>query len=525
MTLISKKTKYKTHDISDMNKYYILILFSLIVNISMLHAQNKEVKAADKYFNQYNYTKALKRYMKLIEKGRNTYYATNKIAECYRQLQQPENAINWYKKAIKFPDFDYRIYYYLSQELKKIKDYESAQDYMTKYLELSGVKLKEYNYPLNNFIRLLKEDSMRYEIYKLKINSKYSEFGPVLFSDKLIFSSNRPRRMLVKNEDVMTNQSFFSLFQSKRISLTDLEEPRPFLKKLNSKLNIGPVCFNKEMTLMYVTRNVPKTKKGNAYLDIYTTKQQKGKWSKNLERVPLQHAGYSIAHPSLSKDGKKFYFSSDMPGGYGGMDIYVCNNKNGFLSTPENLGPEINTPGNEVFPFIADNGTLYFSSDGLQGLGGLDIFFALPVEDSFSYPFNMGYPINTSADDFSFYLTNNMLTGYLASNRKGGKGEDDIYAFRIIKPLDYCLIVGTVTDESTGKPIKNAQVIIKNNKGILAYKLTTDPNGGFSIYLKKDKDYFFTCRKKLFKQLDGKFTQAQMLNRKILQVDLNLQPK
>jgi tetratricopeptide (TPR) repeat protein len=508
-----------------MSKKYFIILASLLMNTALLYSQNKDIEAADKYFDQFNYTKALKKYLKLIEEGRNTYYATNKIAESYRHLQQPEKAIEWYKKAIQFPDFDYHIYYYLAQELKKVKEYESAQDYMSKYLELSGIKTKEYNYPLNHSVKLLKEDSARYEIYKLKINSPYSEFGPAIFEDKLIFSSNKPRRTLVKSEDVMTNRSFYSLYQSERTSLNELAEPKIFADNINSKLNTGPVCFNRDMTLMYVTRNVPKTKKGNAYLDIFTTKRLKDKWSKNLERIPLQHQNYSIAHPSLSKDGKRFYFSSDMPGGYGGMDLYVCDNKNGFLSTPENLGPEINTPGNEVFPFIADDGRLYFASDGLQGLGGLDIFFVLPVEDNFSYPFNLGYPINTSADDFSFHLSGDMRTGYLASNRHGGKGDDDIYAFRILKPLDYCLIVGTVTDESNGAPIKNAQIIIKNNKGIPVYKLTSDPNGGFSIYLKKDKNYFFSCRKKLYKQLDGKFTEAQMLNKKILQVELSLQPK
>jgi len=526
MNLISKRTKFKIHDISDMNNRYILLVaYFIFFTLGESFSQSKELKTADKYFNQFNYSKAVERYLKLISENKNTYYATNKIAECYSHLQDSEKSIEWYLKAIKFPDFDYHIYYNLAQELKKVKDYEAAHDYMQKYLELSGVKPHEYDYPLNNYIRLLKEDSMRYEIYRLRINSKYSEFGPVTYSNKLIFCSNRPRRTLVSRDDVMTNQQFFSLYEAQIISLNELKDTKIFANNLKSKLNTGPVCFNRDQNLMYVTRNDAKNKKGSSNLDIYTTKLSKGKWSKNLERIPLQHSGYSIAHPSLSRDGKKLYFSSNMPGGYGGMDIYVCDNKNGFLSSPENLGPEINTPGNEVFPYIANDGRLYFSSDGLQGLGGLDIFFVLPTEDSFSYPFNMGYPVNTADDDFSFFLNEDKRTGYLASNREGGKGEDDIYAFRIIKQLDYCLLVGTVVDESVNKPVNNAQIVIKNKKGLVVYKLVSDPNGGFSIYLKKDRDYFFSCRKKLYKQLNGKFTEVQMMEKNILQIELSLQPK
>jgi len=508
-----------------MNKRYILLIIAVVLSLGNLFSQSKDLQKADKYFNQYNYSKALEKYFSLISENQNTYYSTIKIAECYSKLQQTNKAIEWYIKAIKFPDFDYHLYYSLAQELKKVNNYDAAHDYMQKYLELSGAKPREYDYPLNNYIRLLKEDSTRYEIYKLKINTQYSEFGPVIYEDNLIFSSNRPKRTWIKRDDVMTGQPFYSLYQSTVVSINELKEPKMFAGNLKSKLNVGPVCFNKEQNIMYITGNSLKNKKGGSVLDIYTTKKTKGKWSKNIERVPLQHPGYSIAHPSLSPDGKKLYFSSDMPGGYGGMDLYVCDNKNGFLSTPENLGPDINTPGNEVFPFIASDGRLYFASDGLQGIGGFDIFFVLPAEDSFSYPFNMGYPINTSADDFSLYLNDDKRTGYLTSNRSGRKDDDDIYAFRIMKQLNYCLLIGTIVDENTHKPINGVQIVIKNNNGLIVHKLTSDPNGGFSIYLKEDKDYSFTCRKKLYKQLKGKFTQVQMLNKNILQIELDLQPK
>jgi tetratricopeptide (TPR) repeat protein len=525
MSLVSKNIKFKILDISNMNKRYISLIIAVLATLGNAFSQDKELQKADKYFNQFNYSMAIEKYLNLISENQNTYYATIKIAECYSKMQQTEKAIKWYLKAIKFPDFDYHIYYRLAQELKKINEYDAAQDYMQKYLELSGSKPKGYDYPMNNYIRLLKEDSTRYEIYKLKINSEYSEFGPVIYKNSLIYSSNRPKRTWIKRDDVMTGRPFYSLYIAKVASITELKDPKPFAGKFNSKLNIGPVCFNKEQNIMYVTQNSIKNKQDGSVLDIYTTKKTKGKWSKNLERIPLQHTGYSIAHPSLSPDGRKLYFSSDMPGGYGGMDLYVCDNKNGFLSTPENLGPDINTPGNEVFPFMASDGRLYFASDGLQGLGGFDIFFVLPAETSFSYPFNMGYPINTAADDFSFYLNSDNRTGYLTSNRPGGRGEDDIYSFRIMKQLDYCLLVGTIVDEETRKPLNGVQIVIKNNMGVIVYKLVSDPNGGFSIYLKKDKNYIFTCRKKLYKQLNGKFTDVQMMNKKILQLELNMQPK
>jgi tetratricopeptide (TPR) repeat protein len=525
MSSISKKTKFKTLDISNMKMKQLTVFFIfLFITFSAL-SQSKELQDADRYFNQFNFKKAIKKYKKIIDEGQHVYYSTNKIADSYRQLGQAEDAIEWYLKAIEFPDIDYEIYYKLAQELKKIKQYEDAQLYLEKYNELADDQSNDFDLSLQNHIRLLKEDSTRYEIYTLRINSEASEFGPAIFQDKLIFSSNRHRKSLVQRDDVLTDQPFFNLYQSKRNSLNELGEPEEFATKLASNLNNGPVCFNNEQTLMYVTRNVPKLKKGKATLDIYISRIQRGNWTKNVERIPLQNTGFSVAHPSLSKDGRKFYFSSNMEGGYGGMDIYVCENKNGFLSTPENLGPLINTPGNELFPFIANDGRLYFSSDGHQGLGGLDLYFALPLEDNFSYPFNMGYPINTASDDFSMTLLSDMRTGYLSSNRSGGMGGDDIYAFRIIKPLNFCLIVGNVISEADGTPLNRAQIVIKNQKGMIVNKVYSDISGNFSVYLKSDESYSFTCRKKLYQVLEGNFTEVQMLNQELLQVELSLKEK
>jgi len=522
MNLILRKTKFKTQDISNM-RLIVLVTF-LVVSFSVF-AQNKDLEKANQYFKDFNYTKAINLYKQLISEGENAYYATNQIAHAYQKMGKSQQAVNWFNKVLEYPDFDYSVYFHLSRELQKLKKYEEAAENLEEYYKRSGKKLAIQAPTLASYIQELKNDSTRYEISPLAINTRFSEFGAVIYQDKLIFSTNRPLKSITKQEDVRTGMPFFNLFEADVLSLETSGEATLFSKALQSKLNDGPICFEPDYQTIFITRNASKSSNYANELDIFVSKRKDGEWSKDIQSLPIRKSGYSVAHPCLSKDGKLLFFASNMPGGHGGMDLYVCEKKDGFLSLPINLGPEINTLGNEVFPFISTDGVLYFSSDGLPGLGGYDLFFSRNVNEQFAAPFNLGYPLNSAADDFSLTLSDDSKRGYFSSNRQGGKGEDDIYALSILKPLEYCHIKGMVTNADNSIPIEEAWVDIEDVSGMKKIRLKTDDQGQFTCFLKKDKKYLLLFRKKLFIDFKGGLIPEDMENFDELNVNIEMQEK
>ncbi len=522
MNLVLRKIKFKTPDTSNMR----LIIFVTFIAFSIsMHAQNKDLEKANQYFEDFNYSKAISSYKKLIDDGENAYYATNQIAHAYQKMGESQEAVKWFRKVLDYPDVDYSVYFHLSRELQKLKEYEEAADNLEEYYKRSGKKLAIQAPSLATYIKELKSDSTRYEITPLAINTPFSEFGAVVYQDKLIFSTNRPLKSITKQEDVRTGMPFFNLFEADLLSLATSGETKLFSKALQSKLNDGPICFEPDYQTIFITRNASKSSGYASELDIYVSKRKDGDWSKEIQSLPIRKSGYSVAHPCLSKDGKFLFFASNMPGGYGGMDLYMCEKKDGFLSLPVNLGPDINTIGNEVFPFIASDGVLYFSSDGLPGLGGYDIFFSRSINAQYATPFNLGYPLNSAADDFSLTLSDDSKRGYFSSNRQGGKGEDDIYALSIIKPLAYCHIKGVVTNADTRTPIEEAWVDIEDVNGTKKIRLKTDDQGQFSCFLKKDKKYLLLFRKKLFIDFKGGLIPEDMENFDELNVNIEMQEK
>lgn len=522
MSLVLRKTKYRTHDTSNM-RLTILLLF--VAFSASVFAQNKDLEKANQYFNNFNYSKAISLYKKLINEGENAYYATNKIAHAYRKMGNSQEAVNWFNRVLEYPDVDYSIYFYLSRELQKLKKYDEAAENLEEYYQRSGKKNNIQAPTMASYINELKNDSTRYEITPLAINTPFSEFGAVVYKDKLVFSTNRPLKSMTKQEDVRTGMPFFNLFEADLLSIKTSGNAQPFSKALQSKLNDGPICFEPDYQSIFITRNTNKSKNQASELDIYVSKLKDGEWSKDIQSLPIRKSGYSIAHPSLSKDGKLLFFASNMPGGYGGMDLYVCEKKAGFLSLPVNLGPAVNTIGNEVFPFISKEGVLYFSSDGLPGLGGYDLFFSRRVDGQFTTPFNLGYPLNSAADDFCLTLSDDSRHGYFSSNRDGGMGEDDLYALNIIQPLEYCHIKGMVTNAVDNAPIEEAWVDIEDVSGARKIHLKTDANGQFSCFLKKDKKYLLLFRKKLFVDFKGGLIPEDMEKFDELNVNIEMQEK
>ncbi len=481
--------------------FYISLLLVLFFQHS-LSAQIKDIKKADEYFFDFNYRKAIQLYKEIKNNGDAEYYTAHRIGDCYRHLGNVEESVNWYLQAIEYPDVDMSSYLLLAQQLKKLHRYNESNQYLQKYNEMAGVEPS--NILSESKLKLLKKDSLRYKIYSLPVNSPYSEIGPALYNDKLVFCSNKGEIRAFNRTDIRDGEQFYKLYYSKINTFSNLSQPRFFSRKLSTKYNDGPIAFNQDKTIAFITRNVDSSDDKKSYLNIFVSNKVNGHWQKDVLPIPLHQFNYSLMHGFLTHDEKRFFFVSDMEGGFGGFDIYYSYIKDGFLSTPVNLGPQVNSSENEMFPYVAEDGILYYSSDKEAGLGGMDVFFALPIGEGFSNSFNMGYPINTADDDFGLIYLENQKFGYFVSNREGGVGQDDIYAFEQNKSPRFSNFKGRVLTDSEWENVEGATVNFYWESDLL-YTTSTDKNGEFSIYLEDmehfdgDGSYVIEVKKRFFK--------------------------
>ncbi len=518
MNSVLQKEKFSTQGIFNM-RYFILILFICCTQFSF--SQIKELKKADEQFNSFNYSKAISEYKKVLSDSTHAYYCTKQIADAYSKLEKNFNAIDWYKKCIELPEFEPEIFLRIGQLYLKELDQKEASSYFQKYYNKKGLPHQLSAISFMEYYNDLMSDSARYHLISMSFNSKFDEFGPTLYGDKMVFTSNRPIVGVTKRSDIQTGNAFFNLF----IVGQNETEAKLFSKELQSKYNDGPVCFSDNGQTAYLTRNISTSSNEVNSLDVYVSSLEGKKWSKKLRRLPLRKGDYSVAHAYITPDDKYLYFSSDMPGGFGGMDIYMCEIKNGFLTQPLNLGELINTSGNEIFPFADKDGTLYFSSDMHPGLGGYDLFFANLLDGEFAGPFNMGYPVNSPSDDFSLSLDGDNQFGIFASNREGGAGGDDVYAVQLIQPLKYCSIDAKVFNQVDSTLLSNAMVNITELENQLEMTLKTDESGKFNCYLKKDKTYSVTIAHQLYADFKAVLSPAELQRYDILNLNIALEEK
>lgn len=274
-------------------------------------------------------------------------------------------------------------------------------------------------------------DTLVYAITPVTFNSPYSDFSPVYFKDGIVFSSNRINYLGIKYASE-SGLPLTDIFYVERRTADKWKVVKPFDGPINTIFNDGPCTFNKDGTLMFFNRNFEE-KASQSKLRIMKAEFIDGEW-KAIEVLPFNNPSYSCLHPSVSASGEELYFASDMAGGSGGLDLYVSYFRNGNWSDPVNLGTKINTSKNEVFPFIHPDGTLYFSSDGHLGMGGLDLFYTNVQKDGWGQPVNLNIPFNSEGDDFGFIRDSTNREGYLSSNRKD-PGNDEIYKFSLKQPV------------------------------------------------------------------------------------------
>ena len=415
----------------------ILVVF-LLFSIDVSAQSKKEIKG-DRLMESYAFLGATEEYKIALneEKGEND-RIKKKLAICYRMLNDPEQTALWYADIIdnsEVIDLDDKFYY--AQALSSIGDYSKAKIWYANYSEEAPKDggSKKYAAHLDNLNHLY-EDSSRFYFDTVSFNSASADFSPAYYKDGLVFVSGRSERF---KEFKWDESSYLDLYYCALDSKGNYSEPTVFNKKLNTRYHEGPFSFFTNGTSLVFTRNnfedgfVGKSTDGVTKLKLYfTVIDAKGNWSKSH---PFQFNSdeYSVGHPSISEDGLIMYFISDMPGGYGGTDIYVSNFNGKLWSIPENMGAEVNTKGNEMFPFLHNNDVLYFASNGHGGLGGLDV---LKYEFSSEEVNNIGYPLNSEKDDFSLILNAEGNQGFLASNRNSQNGMDNIYSFEFLPSIN-----------------------------------------------------------------------------------------
>ena len=426
------------------------------------HLGNHE-RRGDKLFHHFSYSQAIEAYENALE-NKESDALKLKIAECYRLLNNTEKTANWYEKVIENEKLIAPIHkFYYAEALSSNGQYEKAKYWYQQFCnEVKGDRRGMNKIQATGNIDKYYLDSAAYEIEIIGINCPLADFAPMYYNNGLVFVSERPTESLIKSVYNRREQAFLDLFYSEFDGDGNLTAPDKFHKKVNTKFHEGPVTFyNEEQNIIFTRNNYHKgkerkSKDGINKLKLFSAeKSADGGWI-NIMPLPFNSDEYSIGHPAISADGKRLYFSSDMPGGLGGTDLYVSYFENDTWTDPVNLGPDINTEGNEMFPYLSERNTLYFASNGWDGLGGLDIFKTDILEKGYTAPYNLGYPINSRQDDFALIVDSQGKIGYFSSRRLKGVGDDDIYRVLINKVT----VEATVVNEENEPSQKPHEIVV-----------------------------------------------------------------
>jgi outer membrane protein OmpA-like peptidoglycan-associated protein len=447
----------------------------------------------DQSFKNYEYRDAIKYYLKAVESDNKDTASLVHLATCYRILRDYDNAETYYAKASAIPGMPARVYFYYGEILKNNGKIDEAR---SEFLKATILQPSDSNSAreVRYCDRLKRKFYVAYVVKTINnINSTHTEFSPTLYNDDLVFVSDKDEDLVNNSSNKATGGNFYKIWTA-HPGKDGFEKPKVFsisVNKTEPEFNLGPVTFSSDGKTMFFTQVAAVRKKNfiNRAQLFYCIKDGNS-WSKPQ---PFQYNSdsYSVMDAALSDDGKTLVFASDMPGGFGGCDLYISTSTaNGNWSKPKNMGSEINTPGNEVFPCFRKDGQLFFSSDRHFNYGGLDIFSSTVGKDGkWSNVQNLGPDINSSTDDFGICFNSNGRTGYFSSNRKGGSGLDDIYSFIFIG--DYRPLKGMVLfSANVNDPVPNVEVHLIDASGKVIKDGKTDNNGGFLFtQLEPDQKY------------------------------------
>lgn len=479
-----------------MKKFYLFIVFA-ICSISLTVAQNKDTKKADDLYDDYAFAEAIRAYNSLLEKGKADMYVYKQLAQSYYQLGDFKNAESLYARVTKADDASPETVYEYAQTLKangKVSKYETT---MRRFATAQPNDSRAQAFMQNpDFLSSLLKKEPAFVVTNVGgLNSRYSDYGSHINNNTLYFASARNTSR--KNHE-LNNEPFLDIYTA-TIDGSKMSAPALLDGDVNTKYHEGTVAISPDGKRMYFDRNdyfekdFDKDENGLNQINLYTAEKVGGAWV-NIKSASFNSDNFSTGHPALSPDGKTLYFSSDRPGGKGGSDLYKVSLKDdGTFGDLQSLGNTVNTEGTEAFPYIASDGTLYFSSDGHLGLGGLDVFAFAKAETIK----NLGPGVNSSADDFGISLSDDKLTGYISSNRQGGQGGDDIYRLGQLPPCD--VDVAFTVQDPEGNGISKALVTIVNTEENTSEEDTATTTGKYLFQSKCNRSYTVTAKAEGYK--------------------------
>jgi len=485
-----------------MKRAILFIALCLIIQV-VVNAQSLE--KARKQMNKYNYSKAILILKKASTDNKTKSEAIPMLAECYRMQRDVVNALTTYARAVALPEAKPETYYYYAQALQSKGDYAKAREMFSKYAEMNPSDPRGSLFAAHCDSVLGRWKGLTPDIeVKIanSINTIQSDFGPAFYDNMLVFASDFSKNAGEGKEYGWTGRGYLNIMQAhptKDDFWASMGASSEMEGNFNQEFHDGPAAFSTDGNSIYFTRSFfGKAKRKGIYktnlLKIYYATKTMGKWSE-IKPFFLNNTEFSVGHPALSADGQTLYFVSDMPGGHGKTDIWMCQRDGDGWSQPTNLGKTVNTAEAEMFPSMSVAGVLYFASEGHAGYGGLDIFKTSNISGKWTTPLNLQNPINSSYDDFAIAFARGNKNGFFSSNRLGGVGSDDIYAFREKeKPIVPVVVLpafisGIVRDASTLQPIAEAIIFVYNPATDKVKVLKSDADGVYKTVIDTSADY------------------------------------
>lgn len=482
-----------------------------------------KLKKANDYFDNFSFNKAIEKYEESGDRSLNT---LRNLAISYSKMEDYQKAEELFSEIVTIDSAKAEDIFLYASVLEINQKYDAAKNWMELFSLQTPNDKRVISFLENDDYSYFLKDKGQFNIEHLPFNTKHQEFGAVYFQESILFASTRKKMQSIQREWNWNELPYLSLYKVAKEEEGEQQwtSVSNFSRKLDKKYHDGPIAFNAEQSQMYVTRNNydEKSSDGSVKLKLFRSDiDAEGNWTE-LQAFPYNSPEYSMGHASITADGDWMYFASDMPGGFGAVDIYkVRLNDDGSYGEPINLGDQVNTEANEMFPFIHKSGILFFASDGLSGLGGLDVFYGHIGAKGFKCGIkNLGFPINTNKDDFAIVLDSLGMSGYFSSNRDGGNGDDDIYAFELNFPLLCQKILRGTTLTKTGDTISNALVSLFAEDGELIESVQSDSIGGYEFIVEAEKEYSLTGQKPTY--FDGINEADTYTDEDVIIVDLIL---
>ncbi len=483
-----------------------LRLLVLVLIAALASCTNARIKTGNKMYDNLSYSKAIKNYEKAVQKRPENNEIKLKLANAHRNVNNNEEAEQYYREVADSEEGIQGVHMLrYAQVLMKNGKYDEASTYLNEYLaKHPDDQLAKDLLESTRKADALLEDTTAYELKPLPLDFLVSMFAPAHYNNGIVFPAETEITSAASTNP-WTGYSYLNMYYLEKDGDGYWGVPTAFNDELNGRFHDGPATFNKEEDMIIYTRSAMRNERRqlvneereNQFYLFYSEKSEDGKWSKPKE-LPFNNPNYSVGHPSLSEDGRTLYFSSNMPGGFGGSDIYKSTYNGDTWSEPVNLGATVNTPANEVFPYIAKNGKLYFSSEGHITLGGLDVFVTEQTGDVWSKPMNLAYPLNTSMDDFAIIFNDDDTTGYVSSNRSGG---DMIYSFVRMPPI--FIMEGVASLKADQLPIDDVLITLINHTDGDTARIRTGEDGKYKFNLLPNKKYTVKGQK------DGYFSLSE----------------